>query len=92
MKRCFGCRVDFRPNGIYPVPPNDLVIVSQMLRSYRKEGVEQNGKVMPVYFHVNEKCVQICDSEFKPNLLNLEQSTKEKLELAHKKFLKQVKK
>lgn len=72
-----------------PLPPNDLVIVSQMIRSYKKNNQQQNGSVSPVYFHVNTKCIAKADSEFSSTDIYIAEDKKPLFETSHKKFLKQ---
>ncbi|GAU89198.1 hypothetical protein RvY_01777 [Ramazzottius varieornatus] len=89
VKKCFGCHTEFRLDGNAPSPPKDLVVVSQMIRSFKKNNQEQNGKVSPVYFHANAKCVEKHDKEFNPFDIVIRSEDKESFEPSHKKFLKQ---
>ncbi|GAU89597.1 hypothetical protein RvY_02131 [Ramazzottius varieornatus] len=89
VKKCFGCHTEFRLDGNAPSPPKDLVVVSQMIRSFKKNNQEQNGKVSPVYFHANAKCVEKHDKEFNPFDIVIRSEDKESFEPSHIKFLKQ---
>ena len=89
MKTCFGCHNKFRPAEGLPEAPGDLVIVSQMLRSYKKDKQEQNGAVSPVYFHVNTKCIAKLDPDFVPADIIIADEKKKAFQSVHKKFLKQ---
>ena len=91
VKKCHGCAGKFRKDKADPEPPADLIVVSQMIRTFRKEGLEQNGKVSPVYFHPNNKCIEKMDSEFSPDTIVIDNELKAKLNVEHKKFLKQLK-
>ena len=90
VKKCHGCAGKFRKDKADPEPPADLIVVSQMIRTFRKEGLEQNGKVSPVYFHPNNKCIEKMDSEFSPDTIVIDNELKAKLNVEHKKFLKQL--
>ena len=89
VKSCYGCHGKFRQGTEYPEAPGDLIVVSQMLRSYKKDNKEQNGKVSPVYFHANSKCISKIDAEFLPRSVNVAKEMREKFAPAHRKFLKQ---
>ncbi|GAV06946.1 hypothetical protein RvY_16854 [Ramazzottius varieornatus] len=89
VKKCFGCHTEFRLDRNAPSPPKDLVVVSQMIRSFKKNNQEQNGEVSSVYFHANAKCVEKHDKEFNPFDIVIRTEDKESFEPSHKKFLKQ---
>ena len=50
---CYGCRRTFRVNGIAPVSPHDLVMVTKLSREFRQEGIMQMSGPSNVYFHIN---------------------------------------
>ena len=79
VRRCFGCYGKFRQGTEYPEAPGDLIVVSQMLRSYKKDNKQQNGKVSPVYFHANSKCISKIDAECPPRSVNVGTEMKENL-------------
>ena len=54
---CFGCGNPLKPDGVIPETPNDLVVVSKMLREWMYQGVA-NSKVKNVYFHCSKVCIQ----------------------------------
>ena len=57
VSTCYGCSAPLKPAGQIAPPPGDLVIVSNMLRSFTKNNMEYR-KPSNVYFHCNTKCVQ----------------------------------
>ena len=57
VSTCYGCSAPLKPAGQIAPPPGDLVIVSNMLRSFTQNNMEYR-KPSNVYFHCNTKCVQ----------------------------------
>ena len=89
VKMCYGCHGKFRNDKEYPGAPGDLVVVTQMLRSFKQNNEEQNGKVQPVYFHANTKCISKLDGDFVASSLIVKDEMKDQFVTAHKTFLKQ---
>ena len=58
-----------KENNVIPLPPRNLVIVSNMKQTYVKNGIVQEGDFSNVYFHSNEACVKTKDAYFVPALL-----------------------
>ena len=53
----YGCSAPLKPGGKIAPLPGDLVIVSNMMRSFTQNNMEYR-KQSSVYFHCNVKCVQ----------------------------------
>ena len=58
---CFGCNNSLKPGGSIGIPPADLVIVSNMIRTWTKKGQHKNRQGN-FYFH----CVLICIQQKQP--------------------------
>ena len=57
VSTCYGCSAPLKPGGQIAPPPGDLVIVSNMMRSFTQNNMEYR-KQSNVYFHCNVQCVQ----------------------------------
>ena len=57
VSTCFGCSGPLKPGGQIAPPPGDIVIVSNMLRSYFHNNKEYH-KPSNVYFHCQAACVR----------------------------------
>ena len=70
VSKCFGCNGALKQSKDVPPPPQDMVVVSKMKRTYRgTDGTMREGSLSNVYFHFNEQCVKSKDSYFVPSLL-----------------------
>ena len=66
---CFGCGNPLRQRDRVPDPPNDLVIVSKMLREWTYQG-QARSKIGNVYFHCNLRCIRRKEQNFESNQLS----------------------
>ena len=66
---CFGCGNPLRQQDRIPDPPNDLVIVSKMLREWTYQG-QARSKIGNVYFHCNLSCIRRKEQNFESNQLS----------------------
>ena len=67
---CFGCGNPIRNKDVALVIPNDLVIVSKMLREWSYQGTSQR-KIANVYFHCTEQCVQKKQASFNGSMCSI---------------------
>ena len=49
---CYRCSESLKPGGQIPLPPHDLVVASNMMRSFQQGG-QWKSKQSNVYFHCN---------------------------------------
>ena len=70
-----------------PTPPNDLVIVSAMKRTFYQNGVMQTGKLGNVYFHSKTSCIQRVQPAFLPFLVVIPTKLRPKLLDVHRQYL-----
>ena len=87
VSKCFGCQKALKENNVIPLPPRNLVIVSNMKRGYVKNGIVHEGDFSNVYFHFSETCVKAKDSYFVPALLFCPEDVKPHLSDRHKEVL-----
>ena len=66
---CFGCGNQLRQQDTIPEPPDDLVVVSKMLREWTFQG-RARSKVSNVYFHCNTNCIKRKQQDFDTRRLN----------------------
>lgn len=71
-----------------PEPPEDLVIISCMRRSYWQGGERKIGRLGNVYFHCKVKCVQQVQPAFIPFLVVVPPDIARDLLVVHRQFLK----
>ena len=62
---CFGCNNSLKPGGSIGNPPADLVIVSNMIRTWTQQG-QLKSRQGNVYFHCVPMCVQQKQPYFQP--------------------------
>ena len=70
---CYGCSGRFRENG-YPVPPNDMIVVSKTQRHYTDPKTHQKAistDFSNVYYHFHQACLCRHNALFTPQLLIL---------------------
>ena len=60
---CYGCSNSLKPGGQIPHPPHDLVVVSNMMRSFHLGG-QWKSKQSNVYFHCNVACIRAKQPSF----------------------------
>ena len=66
---CFGCGNPLKQTDGITAPPNDLVMVSRMLREWTFQG-QARSKLGNVYFHCNTDCIRRKQREFVPGSLS----------------------
>ena len=54
---CYGCSNTLKPGGQIPLPPHDLVVASNMMRSFQHGG-QMRSKQSNVYFHCSGACIR----------------------------------
>jgi hypothetical protein len=84
---CFGCGNPIRKKDVAVVIPNDLVIVSKMLREWSYQGTAQ-GKIANVYFHCKEECVQKKQASFNGGMCSIPPQIQPHLHELHKAHLR----
>ena len=84
---CFGCGNPIRKKDVAVVIPNDLVIVSKMLREWSCQGTAQ-GKIANVYFHCKEQCVQKKQASFNGGMCSIPPQIQPHLHELHKAHLR----
>ena len=70
---CYGCSGHFRENG-YPIPPNDMIVVSKTQRHYTDLKTHQKAILTDfsnVYYHSHQVCLSRHNVLFTPQLLML---------------------
>ena len=67
VSTCYGCGASVKPSGRIPLPPHDLVVVSNMMREYIKDG-QPMRKQANVYFHCERQCISRRQPYFMPSL------------------------
>ena len=70
---CYGCSGRFRENG-YPIPPNDMIMVSKTQRHYTDPKTHQKAIMTDssnVYYHFHQACLTRHNVLFTPQLLML---------------------
>ena len=60
---CYGCSKSLKPGGQIPLPPHDLVVASNMMRSFQQGG-QWKSKQSNVYFHCNVACIRAKQPSF----------------------------
>ena len=68
---CYGCSGRFRENG-YPIPPNDMIVVSKTQRHYRDPKTRQlaiSTDFSNAYYHFHQACLSRHNVLFTPQLL-----------------------
>ena len=60
---CYGCSKSLKPGGQIPLPPHDLVVTSNMMRSFQQGG-QWKSKQSNVYFHCNVACIRAKQPSF----------------------------
>ena len=58
VKTCFGCGQTLKPGGQIREPPYDLVIASNVKRSYYDRAGQLQERPGNVYYHVNAWCMK----------------------------------
>jgi hypothetical protein len=86
--KCFGCGNPLKANNAPELPPNDLVIVSKMLREWSYQGTSQS-KMANVYFHCNQSCVARKQSGFQGLTFSNPQQIKPHLLEVHAAYLRE---
>ena len=86
--KCFGCGNPLKANNAPELPPNDLVIVSKMLREWSYQGTSQS-KMANVYFHCNQSCVARKQSGFQGLTCSIPQQIKPHLLEVHAAYLRE---
>lgn len=61
---CFRCGNQLQQRDCIPEPPNDLVIVSKMLREWTHQG-QARSKIGNVYFHCHMGCIMRKEQNFR---------------------------
>ncbi len=88
VRSCYGCSQTLKPGGTIANPPHDLVIISQMKRSYRDPStLEMRSREGNVYFHVHESCIQ--NNYYVPKLVSIPHGLLTHLKTEHLHFLRQ---
>ena len=87
VSTCYGCGASVKPGGRIPEPPYDLVIVSNMMREYRKDG-QVLRKQANVYFHCERQCISRQQPYFVPSLCSIPPVIRMSLTNHHHEFLK----
>ena len=75
-----------KPSGHIPLPPHDLVVVSNMMREYVKDG-QVMRKQANVYFHCERQCISRRQPSFTPSLCTIPQVMESLLTDQHRRFL-----
>ena len=63
VSMCYGCSNSLKPGGQIPLPPRDLVVVSNMMRSFQHGG-QWKSKQSNVYFHCSAACIRAKQPSF----------------------------
>ena len=82
---CYGCSGRFRENG-YPVPPNDMIVVSKTQRHYTDPKTHQKAistDFSNVYYYFHQACLCRHNALFTPQLLILPPDIKQFLLSEH---------
>ena len=91
VKKCYGCqqmlKLHHLGNLLIPTPPNDLVIVSAMKRTFHQNGVMQTGKLGNVYFYCKTSCIQRVQPAFLPFLAVIPTELRHELLDVHRQYL-----
>ena len=70
-----------------PDPPEDLVIVTSMRRTFWQNGEQKTGRLGNVYFHAKVSCVKRVQPQFIPFLVVIPEEVKRELEQAHQNYI-----
>ena len=91
MKRCYGCQGVLKlrrgEDFFIPDPPDDLVIVTSMRRTYWQNGEQKSGRLGNVYFHSKVECVRKAQPQFIPFLVIIPPDVKRDLLQVHRDHL-----
>ena len=87
VSTCYGCGASVKPGRRIPEPPYDLVIISNMMREYRKDG-QVLRKQANVYFHCERQCISRRQPYFVSSLCSIPPVIRMSLTNHHHEFLK----
>lgn len=87
---CFGCGNPLKQTDGITAPPNDLVVVSRMLREWTFQG-QARSKLGNVYFHCNTDCIRRKQREFVAGSLSpINPNIQAHLQLLHYRHLRET--
>ena len=92
IKKCHGCKKNFRSEGAPLTPPDDLVVSHLEQRSYpNKLGATVKAPAPGnVYYHLDIGCIKLANPTFELSMLAIFDSEKSKLNDAHRDKLQKL--